>query len=178
MHTIILSLLRKRRSIRRFKNQPIDEDKINILIEAAVRTPTSRARNPWEFVVVTDAQLIKQMGSAKEHGSTFLSGAPLAFVVAADPDKSDVWVEDCSIAAMVIQLTAEELGLGSCWVQIRLRPHDADCSAEDFLKKLLGLPSSLVVECVIAIGYPNEVKEGHPATILPFDQVHRNKFAL
>ena len=116
------------------------------------------------------------LGCAKERGSAFLAGAPLAIVVAADASKSDVWTEDCSIAALVIQLTAEELGLGSCWAQIRLRPHNADCSAEQYLKELLSLPSSHVVECVIGIGYSAEDKSGHAADDLPIDHVHYNKF--
>ena len=176
MDTMLLSLLRKRRSIRQFTSQPVDADRVEALIEAAVRTPTSRGRNPWEFIVVTDPQLIQQLGKAKEHGSAFLAKAPLAIVVAADATKSDVWTEDCSIAAMVVQLAAEELGLGSCWTQIRLRPHNAMCTAEEYLKDLLGLPASHVVECVIGIGYPAEEKAGHPAATLPFKQVHCNRF--
>ncbi len=174
--TVILDLLRKRRSIRKFTSQAVEADKVDILIEAAVRTPTSRGRNPWEFIVVTEADLLTQLGCAKESGSAFLAGAPLAIVVAADATKSDVWTEDCSIAAIVIQLAAEELGLGSCWAQIRLRPHNADCTAEQYLKGLLGLPTSHVVECVIGIGYPAEEKAGHAAEVLPFDHVHHNKF--
>ena len=176
MNSTVLKLLRKRRSIRHFLPRTVEPDKLEALVEAAVRTPTSRGRNPWQFIVVDDPQLLEQLGDAKQHGSAFLSGAPLAIVVAADADKSDVWTEDCSIAAMVIQLTAEELGLGSCWVQIRLRPHDAACTAENYVKGLLRLADSHVVECIIGIGYPAEVKTGHAAADLPFDRVHRNTF--
>ena len=176
IETTILDLLRRRRSIRQFTSQPVAAEKVDALIEAAVRTPTSRGRNPWEFIFVTDSELLEQLGSAKEHGSAFLSGAPLAIVVAADTTKSDVWTEDCSIAAMVIQLAAEELALGSCWAQIRLRPHSAERSAEQYLRELLGLPASHAVECVIGIGYPAEEKAGHASATLPFDQVHRNRF--
>lgn len=177
MDTMLLSLLRKRRSIRQFTRQPVAAEQIDLLIEAALRTPTSRARNPWEFVVVTDPLLLKELASAKQQGSAFLADAPLAIVVAADPQASDVWTEDCSIAAMVIQLTAEELGLGSCWVQIRLRPHTAARSSEDFVKELLALPPAHVVECIIAIGYPGEAKPGHLKKCLPFDRVHRQRYA-
>ena len=176
METTILDVLRKRRSIRQFTSQAVEADKVDALIEAAVRTPTSRGHNPWEFIVVTDPELLKQLGCAKEHGSAFLAGAPLAIVVAADATKSDVWTEDCSIAGILIQLTAENIGLGSCWAQIRLRPHDSVCSAEQYLKDLLGLPASYEVECVLGIGYPAEEKAGHAAEALPFNQVHRNKF--
>jgi nitroreductase len=176
METNILKLLRKRRSIRKFTGQPVESDVIDALIEAAVRTPTSRGRNPWDFIIVTDQDILQNLGKAKMLGSSFLSGAPLAVVVSADTAKSDTWMEDCSIAAMVIQLTAEELGLGSCWAQIRLRPHNAECSAEEYLKGLLGLPSTHAVECIIGIGYPAEEKTGHAFEGLPFDQVHRDRF--
>ncbi len=177
LETKMLHLLRKRRSIRQFTDQAIESDKIDVLIEAAVRTPTSRGRNSWQFIVVTEPELLRRLGTAKQHGSEFLSAAPLAIVVAADATISDVWTEDCSIAAMVIQLAAEELGLGSCWVQIRLRPHDAECSAEAYLRDLLGLQDSHVVECIVGLGYPAEQKAGHALESLPFDQVHYNKFA-
>ena len=176
MESVFLELLRKRRSIRQFLPRAVEPDKINALIEAAVRSPTSRGRNPWEFIVVNDQKLLNKLGNAKQHGSAFLSDAPLAIVVAADKDKSDVWTEDCSIAAIVIQLAAEELGLGSCWVQIRLRPHGTASTAESFVKELLGLPDTHVVECIVGIGYPAEQKPGHLADNLPFAHVHRNTF--
>lgn len=176
MKSSILNLLRMRRSIRKFLPRAVEPGKIEVLIEAAVRTPTSRGRNPWEFIVVNNRELLQKLGDAKQNGSAFLSEAPLAIVVAADTDKSDVWTEDCSIAAMVIQLAAEELGLGSCWVQIRLRPHDATSSAGDFVKEILELPDTHAVECVIGIGYPAENKTGHLSANLPFGHVHRNTF--
>lgn len=172
----VLNLLRERRSIRQFTGQPVEAEKIDTLIEAAVRAPTSRGLNPWEFIIVTEPKLLKQLGKAKEHGSAFLAGAPLAIVVAANPVRSDVWTEDCSIAAIVIQLVAEELGLGSCWTQIRLRPHDSEQSAEQFVKDLIGLPESHVVECIIGIGYPAEQKAGHTSKNLPFDHVQRGRY--
>jgi nitroreductase len=176
MESMVLNLLRKRRSIRQFSRQPVEQEKVDALVEAALRTPTSRGRSPWDFIVVSDPGLLTQLGRAKEHGSSFLAGASLAIVVAADASKSDVWTEDCSIAAMVMQLTAAELGLGSCWAQIRLRPHNEEQSAEEYLKDLLDLPSTHVVECIIGFGYPAEEKAGHAAESLLFDQVHRGKY--
>jgi nitroreductase len=176
MTTTLLDLLRKRRSIRQFTKQAIESEKIDALIEAAVRTPTSRGNNPWEFIIVTDPEMLELLGKAKVHGSGFVGKAPLAIVFAADTTKSDVWTEDCSIAAMMVQMAAEELELGSCWAQIRLRPHNEKYSAEDYIKELLALPASHAVECVVGIGYAAEEKPGHPAEALPFDQVHREKY--
>lgn len=176
MTSTLLDLLRKRRSIRQFTKRAIEPEKIDALIEAAVRTPTSRGNNPWEFIVVSDPEMLERLGKAKAHGSGFVANATLAIVFAADTTKSDVWTEDCSIAAMMVQMAAEDLGLGSCWAQIRLRPHNEQCSAEDYIKELLALPASHAVECVIGIGYAAEEKLGHPAAALPFDQVHREKY--
>jgi nitroreductase len=94
MTTTLLDLLRKRRSIRQFTKQAIESEKIDALIEAAVRTPTSRGNNPWEFIVVTDPEMLELLGKAKAHGSGFIAKAPLAIVFAADTTKSDVWTED------------------------------------------------------------------------------------
>lgn len=174
MDSPLLTLLRKRRSIRKFTAQPVQPEQVDALIEAAVRAPTSRGFNPWEFIVIDNRELIQSLARAKQHGSQFLEGAPLAIVVAADTSKSDAWIEDCSIAAIIIQLAAEEMGLGSCWVQIRMRPHNESLSAEDFVKECLTLPGHYSVECIIGVGHPGEVKEGHKHGELPFDQVHRN----
>jgi len=158
---MFIDLLRSRRSIRQFQKRPVEPDKIELLIEAALRAPTSRGLNPWEFIFVTESDTLEKLAGAKAHGSSFVKNAPLAVVVCAHPDKSDVWVEDTAIASIILHLTAADLDLGSCWVQIRKRDHDDLISAEDYVKKLLGLEASLVVEAVIAIGYPAETKAGH-----------------
>lgn len=172
----MLEILRQRRSVRQFAERAVEQEKRDDLIEAALRAPSSRGRSPWEFIVVTDSGLLQKLGSAKEHGSAFLAKAPLAIVVAADPERCDVWVEDCAIAAIILQLTAESLGLKSCWAQIRKRPYDEQTSAEDYLKNLLGLPENHVIDCVIGIGYPAEEKAGHPRSSLCDGQVHNNRY--
>lgn len=173
---MILSLLQQRRSIRQFKSQPVEPEKIAQLIEALLRSPSSRGLNPWQFVVVDDPETLRRLGQAKAHGSEFLSAAPLAVAVCADPARCDVWVEDCSIAAIILQLAAESLGLGSCWAQIRLRPHGAGGSAEAYVRQVLGLPETLAVECIVGLGYPSRRLPGHSREKLLFAHVHRNRF--
>ena len=151
-------------------------EKIELLCEAVLRSPSSRGRNPWEFVIVTDRQLLDRLSASKEHGSEFLAGAPLAVVVCADPNRCDVWVEDCSIAAIVLQLAAESLGLGSCWAQIRLRNHGDGRAAEEYIRGILDLPSHWVVETVIGIGYPAQRPAPHPRESLAFEKIHREKY--
>jgi len=127
--------------------------------------------------VVTDPAILRALSQAKPHGAEFLAGAPLAVIIAADPECCDVWVEDCAIAAIILQLTAVSLGLGSCWAQIRLRPHGDGRSAEAYVREVVGLPAKLTVDSIIGIGYPGETKQGHARSSLSFDKVHRERFA-
>jgi nitroreductase len=172
----MIELLRKRRSIRKFTSEKIAPHAMDLLIEAALRAPSSRGINPWEFILVDNADLLLKLSEAKQHGSEFLKNAPLAIVVCADSTKSDVWVEDCSIAAIIIQLTAVSLGLGSCWAQIRNRQHDNEITAESYVQKLLGLPERIKVEAILGIGHPAEKKSPVAADKLLHDKVRNNQW--
>ena len=173
---MLIDLLRARRSIRRFKEQPVEREKLDLLLEAALRSPSSKGNTPWEFIVVTDRQRLERLSVAKAHGATFLNNAPLAIVVCADPAKSDVWVEDAAIAATLVHLEATDLGLGSCWVQIRLRQREDTTSSQTYLTDLLGLPEGLIVLAIIGIGYPMDPKSGHPHSSLCYNQVSFEQF--
>ena len=173
---MFINLLQKRRSIRQFLPQKVEREKIDTLVEAALRSPSSRSLNPWDFIVVDDTEIISSLARAKPHGAAFLKNAPLAIVVCADPDKCDVWVEDCSIATMLLHLAAEDLGLGSCWVQIRLRPHNENQTASEYVANLLQLKNGMEVEAIVAIGYPAEEKPGHPKDSLLYERVSYNYY--
>ena len=95
-------------------------------------------------------------------------------MVCADSTKSDVWIEDCSIASILVQMTALSLGLGSCWIQIRNRQHDARESAEEYIQKLLGLPKHVKVQSIISIGYPDEKRTPLSADELEYHKVRHN----
>jgi nitroreductase len=168
---MFIELLRKRRSIRQFQNKPVEQEKIDTLVEAMLRSPSSRSFNPWEFIVVTDPETIEALSKSKPHGASFVKKAPLVIVVCADSTKSDVWIEDCSIAALILHLEAADLGLGSCWVQLRMREHSDGVSSEKYVKKLLGLRDEIVVEAMVAIGYGKEDKKGHETSSLLYEKV-------
>src|SRR6185369_5356498 len=153
----------------------IAPEAIETIVEAALRAPSSRGINPWEFVLVDDPEILDKLSKSKRHGSEFLKNAPLAIVVCADSTKSDVWIEDCSIAAIIIQLTALSLTLGSCWAQIRDREHDDEITAEGYIRKLLGLPENIKVECVLGIGHPAEQKQPVPSDKLQRDKIRYNR---
>jgi nitroreductase len=167
----MLEVLRRRRSIRKFKKDRIDPARLADLKEAALRSPSSRGIKPWKFFFVQDAEVIQRLSLCKEHGSSFLKDAPLAVVVCGDEAASDVWIEDCSIAALILHLTAESLGLGGCWIQIRNRRHSAELTSEEYVKKVLSLTGPLRVLAIIAIGQPDEVKAARPFESLDHGKV-------
>ena len=172
----MIDILRERRSIRKYEKKAIHKESLEILKEALLRCPTSRGINPWMFVFVDDPGLLGLLAKAKEHGSSFLKDAALGIVVCGDETKSDVWVEDCSIASIVVQLTAQALGFGSCWIQIRKRPHSQDRTAEEYIQETLGIPQHLKVESIISIGYPAESKKPIPLEKLEFEKIRYNKY--
>ena len=100
----------------------------------------------------------------------------MGIVVCADPQHSDVWVEDAAIATIFLHLAAASLGLGSCWVQIRKRMHTEAQPTSAYIADLLGLPAGMEVAAIMAIGYPAEDKPPHPPASLAYDKVHRESY--
>ena len=172
----MIEILRNRRSVRQFGARPIETEKIEILKEALVRSPSSRSINPWEFIVVDKRETILELSRCKPHGAGFLSSAPVAVVIMGDITSSDTCVEDCSIAAITLQYAAESLDLKSCWCQVRLREHGEGRSAEEYVRELMGIPDHYLVECILGIGYLGEDKLPHEYESLDWGKVHFNKY--
>ena len=173
----MLDILRRRRSTRHYTSQAIAPETLDQLREAVLRSPSSRSLDPWEFIFVTDKNLLAKLSTAKQHGAHFLRDAALGVVVLGDEAKADTWIEDCAIASIILQLACESLGLGSCWVQIRLRPHDLEKSAEERVREILGVPPHLRVESIISIGYPAKSLTGHLRETLKDQKIRTNIYA-
>ncbi len=167
----MLNMLRTRRSIRIYQDRPLSPSCIEALKEAVLRAPSSRGLAPLHYVFVQDRALLKKLSLAKPQGAAFLKKAPLGVVVCADPSLSDVWVEDASIASFILHLTAHARGLGSCWIQIRKRMHTDTISASEYIRTCLDLPEGLEVEAIVAMGYPDETKSGHPKNELLYSRI-------
>ena len=172
----MIDLLRKRRSIRKFINKKIDPKTLRTLRESLLRSPSSRDNKPWYFIFVNNAQLLDTLSRCKEHGSSFLAKAPLGIVVCGDEQLSDVWVEDCSIAAILVQMVALSSGLGSCWIQIRNRKTGNGKSSEAYVRGLLKIPRHLRIGSIVAIGHPAEKKIPIPLKKLCFKKIRFNGF--
>ena len=169
-------LAEKRRSIRAYAERPVEAEKIDAIIEAALRSPSGRAARPWTFVVVTNKALLEKLSVAKPVGAAFVKDAPVAVVVCGDPSASGLWVEDCSIAAVTMQYAALALGLGSRWAQMRGNNFSEGTTSTQYIAEFLGLPENLTVECIIAIGYPGEEMVPYKKDVLRFDKVSYNHY--
>lgn len=176
MDQSFMKVIRGRRSVRVFDSRPVEEEKLSYILEAALRSPSSRSLNPWQFVVVKTPETLKALSGVKPHGGVFLAGAPLAIAIVTDPQRCDVWVEDASIAATYIQLAAEFIGLKSCWCQIRLREDGHGGMATDRVREILAVPEGLEVASIIGIGYSGEEKQGHPESYLDSSKIHYERF--
>ena len=172
----MIELLLKRRSCRDFKPQKIEAEKIEKLIQAALLGPTANNQKSCSFVMVEDPKMLEILSRAKKSGGIFLGQAALGFIVIGNTDITNAWVEDASIAAINIQLEAETLGLGSCWIQIRNRPHSDDLLATDFIKKHLDIPDNFEVLAMIAVGYKAAKSTSHTLEALDMTRMHLGKF--
>ena len=172
----MLKLIQSRRSCRNFSTQKVESEKIEELLKAALWSPTSKNNRPWEFVVVEDKKNLEKLSMCKPHGAAFLANAPLAIVVLGDPGNSDVWVEDCSIASILMQMTGESLSLGSTWIQVRRRMFNDDISSGQKVREILDAPSRLEVLGIMAFGYKAKERSPYSEDILLWDRVHHEKF--
>lgn len=173
---MMLELLLKRRSCREFEDRPVEAPKTEKLLEAAQLAPSGKNTRPWEFIVIQDKDTLQKLGNCRAPSQPFLPKAPLAVVVLGDTQKSDTWVEDASIASVLLQLEAESLGLGSCWVQIRLRQSNQGMSSEDYVRELLGIPAHLAVLDILAVGYPAKSLPAHTLQEIVPEKIHRETY--
>ena len=161
-----------RRSYRKFTSEEVDPEAVKTIIRAALMSPTSKTRRAWHFIVVDDRLDIEKIADAKDAGAQLLKGAPLAIVVLGNPQENDCWIEDGSIAAISMQYQAEELGLGSCWVQMRDRGLSDGTSADEVLRGILDIPEEMCVLCVLAVGHKAEERKPQDGEKRKWENVH------
>lgn len=145
-----------RRSIRRYQETPVDKEKIEQLLKAAMAAPSAMNINPWEFVVVTDPEKLKQIRAALMFANFY---APAAIAVCGNtsffmhPKAEKFWVQDCSAATENILLSAVGLGLGTVWLGV----HPVHTFTKR-ISEILALPKHVLPLNVIYVGYPAEEK--------------------
>ncbi|MCS7230341.1 MAG: nitroreductase family protein [Candidatus Kryptonium sp.] len=155
-------VLRKRRSVRKFKDEPISEDKLKLIYEAINSAPSAGNLQAYEVFVVKDKDKLKQLADASL-SQEFIAQAPIALVFCANPARSR-WrygsrgeklysLQDATIACAYAQLSATALGLGSVWI---------GAFDEDEVRKIISIGKNLIPIAILPIGYPDEVPEPTP----------------
>ena len=159
-----------------FQSGHIDADDLKLILRAALMSPTSKGQRSWQFVVVDDKLDLEKLSDAKNMGSQFLKDAPVAIAVLGDPLQNDCWVEDGSIAAVSMQYQAEDLGLGTCWIQMRGRGLDDGTPADTVIRGILDIPENLSCLCILAVGHWADERKPQAEDRLKWENVHLNKF--
>jgi len=160
--------VKARRSIRKYTSEPVTDEQITTLLEAAMAAPSAVNLKPWEFMVVRDADLRKQL--SKVHPFARMAArASVVFVVCGRPKNSAHWVSDCSAATENLLLAVTSLGLGAVWVAVYPR-----AKREDHVQRVLRLPKDWRTLCLVPVGHPAETKS--PRTQYDPARVHYDAF--
>lgn len=165
-------LLVHRHSIRKYTDQPISAEDVTTILEAALLAPSSKSVRPWQFILVENKETLEKLAGCKAAGARPVAGCSLAVVVCASPEKTDMYIEDMSIAAAYMQLQATALGLGACWIQVRNRFAADGEDAETIVREILGIPENIVVECIVTIGHSDEQRNPVDTSKLLWEKVH------
>ncbi len=173
----MLNAILHRRSVRKYTEESIPDDKLNAVLYAGLSAASSKNRRPWEFIVVRNKELLSKLAGCRPGAANLLEKCSAAIVVAADSELVDVWVEDCASALTQMHLMADAIGLGSCWLQVRLRrTPDGSRDVQDVVREHLGIPEKYSVMAILTLGMPAE----HPGTRtvddLLLNKIHHERF--
>lgn len=174
--TNLHNLLVERRSIRRYKDEPLKADDVKLILEAGLLSPTGKNARAWHFVAVDDKDMLQRLSECKSSGAMPVAKAPLAVVVCVDVTACETWVEDGSIAAAYMMLQARDLGVGSCWIEVNGRFAADGTPAGEVVQELLGLPEQVQPLCIVTMGVPNEERKPQNVDKLLWDHVHIGRF--
>jgi nitroreductase len=169
-------LIINRRSVRHYTGEPLLPHEVEQIMKAALMAPTSKNSRSWQFVLVEDREMLKNLAACKVSTASFIEHCALAVVVTSDPLQSEAHVEDAAIAATYIQLQAEDLGFGSCWCQIKGRETAGGYDSEQYVRDLLDIPLQLSVGSIIAIGHKARVPKPHDESKLRWENLHAGKY--
>jgi nitroreductase len=143
-----------RRSIRTFVNRPVEKEKIDKLLRAAMQAPSALGQQAWEFIVVENKDILNKLASATM-GSKSVAGSAVTIVLVCNMEKlkaEPVWKNDMAAAAQNILLEAVYLGLGAVWQGA------GGEEAARYIKEIFGCPGTIMPFALISIGYPDGAK--------------------
>lgn len=173
MNYLIPEIIRKRRSIRKYTSQLVEEEKINAILEGMMYAPSARHTRAWEFIVVRDWEKIQKLGSLKIHAE-HVKSAQVVIVVCSKEWK--YWIEDAAVIGSYIYLLTKNMGLATCWTQILDSKTMDDKDGEEYIKEILGVPKDIRVLSMFPIGYPEEELPEHTDDEVQKEKLHEEKW--
>lgn len=171
-------LIQLRRSTRKFTDRLLSPEQVELIVRAGLMSPSSKRSTPWQFVVVEEKEMLKKLAACKPGSAKFLEESALAIVVLANVMESEAWIEDASIASIMMQLQAEDIGLGSCWCQVRGRQTEDDTDSAQYVRELLNIPYQLEVLSIIGIGYKAQENKPFDESRLKWEKVHLGTYRM
>ena len=173
----LLELLLRRRSVRKYTEDPVSREQLERIVQAGLLSHTGKNKREWQFVAVTDRATLGKLSEARAGGAAkMLAGAPAAVLVFVDTDESDVWCEDGSIALSNMHLMATELGLGSCWIQGRLREAPDGGTTGAAARKILGVPGHYELTGILSVGVAAVEPAARTLEDADMSKVHWDRF--
>lgn len=172
----LLEIMQNRHSVRKYTRETISEDKLRIILSAGLLSASSRSIRPWELIVVRNKETLHKLASCRKGSAKMLENADVAIVVIADHTRSDVWIEDCSIVMSNMHLMADSLGIGSCWIQGRLREAENGQTTEAYIRSFLDIPEQFSLEAILSLGMPMEHASKTELSDLLCEKIHCERF--
>jgi nitroreductase len=168
-----LTVIRKRRAVRKYQDRPVAKEKIEVILRSALFAPSARHTRGFELVVVTDKEKIEKLGAMKLHASHVKQAAAVMVFCSQD---WQYWLEDASIVAEHIWLEAVHQGLASCWTQVRNSQADDGSDPEEYVRKILGIPEDIRVLCLMPLGFADESLPPHDEKEIEKEKIHFNRW--
>lgn len=164
-----------RRSIRKYKNQLVEKEKINRLVRAAMQAPSAGNQQPWEFIVVQDKNNLVKLSNMSPYAKS-IAEAPLAIVVVGNKERMrfpENWQQDVGAATQNILLEAVELNLGAVWMSIAPLTNRME-----YITEMFNMPDKILPYCVVTIGYPIENNENKFIDRFDESRVYNETYSL
>lgn len=172
----IMELFRHRRSVRKYDGTPIDKEALHKVLEAGIIAPTGDNFKTTQFILIKSREMLHKLAHIRKVGTRMLDTAGAAILVLGDSAKSDLWVEDASIAMAYMHLAADALGLGSCWVQMRARDDANGNDLEPVLRDLLGFPGNMRPLAILSLGNTTKHPAGRTSEDAEWERLHEERF--
>ncbi|HHZ18763.1 MAG TPA: nitroreductase family protein [Acholeplasmataceae bacterium] len=168
-----MEIINIRRSVRSYLDKPVEKEKVELLLRAAMQAPSARNQQPWHFVVVDDPETLRAIATVSRN-MQMLNEAPLAILVLIDKENLTAPLmapQDAAAATQNILLKAVDLGLGTCWCGVHPRIERAEP-----LARILNVPDRYEIFSLIAVGYPKDQNANRFVNRFNPERIHYNKF--